>query len=189
MDSAATGVSGFCIRLENHQRVRCLGVVRKLEVEAYLVKTIVDFHVIPAGLGAYPIILGRPWLRAVNAVQDWKRGTISLYGRTGERRLYDMDSRRPLDGDSEDEDESSEEDSSTVSDDDSDSTISSEEDADLAFLLVDKEFEDFDVAALADGDEEDFVGPYEVIEGLMQPKVKVSKKLCFHFNECSYASV
>ena len=27
------------------------------------VKAVVDFHVMPAGLGAYPIILGRPWLR------------------------------------------------------------------------------------------------------------------------------
>ena len=45
-------------------------MVRDLEVEAYAVKTIVDFQVMPAGLGAYPIILGRPWLRAVSVVQD-----------------------------------------------------------------------------------------------------------------------
>ena len=53
-------VFGFCIRLANHQKVKCLGVVRDLEVEAYAMKTIVDFHVMRARLGAYPIILGRP---------------------------------------------------------------------------------------------------------------------------------
>ena len=73
MGLAVTGVSGFRIRLANHQKVKCVGMVKSLEVEAYAVKTLVDFHVMPAGLGAYPIILGRPWLRALNAVQDWRR--------------------------------------------------------------------------------------------------------------------
>ena len=58
MGLVVAGVSGFCIRLANHQKVKCLlGVVKSLEVEAYIVKTVVDFHVMPAGLGAYPIIL------------------------------------------------------------------------------------------------------------------------------------
>ena len=35
-------------------------------------ETIVDFHVMPAGLGAYPIIPGRASLCAVSAVQDWR---------------------------------------------------------------------------------------------------------------------
>ena len=109
-----TGVSGFCIQLANHQKVKCLGIVKSLEVEAYAVKAVVDFHVMPAGLGAYPIILGRPWLRSVSAIQDWRRGTISLCGRTGGRKLFDMDSRKPLDEDHEDDDESTDEDSSTV---------------------------------------------------------------------------
>ena len=110
MGLAMTGVSGFCIRLANHQKVKCVCMVKSLEVEAYAVKTLVDFHVMPAGLGAYPIILGRPWLRAINAVRDWRRGTISLGGKIGGRRLYDMGSRKLLDEELEDEDESSDED-------------------------------------------------------------------------------
>ena len=51
-----SGDSRFCIHMANHQKVKCLGVVRDLEVEAYALKTVVDFHVMPA----YPIILGRP---------------------------------------------------------------------------------------------------------------------------------
>ena len=42
----------------------------ELEVEAYSVRTLVDFHVMPTVLGAYPIILGRPWLHAINTIQD-----------------------------------------------------------------------------------------------------------------------
>ena len=32
MGLAVAGVSGFCIQLTNHQKVKCLGVVRGLEV-------------------------------------------------------------------------------------------------------------------------------------------------------------
>ena len=65
-----TGNSGFKIRLANHQKVKCLGMVKNLELEVFSVKALVNFHVMPAGLGAFPIILGRPWLRAVGAIQD-----------------------------------------------------------------------------------------------------------------------
>ena len=57
MGLVVAGVSGFCIRLENHQKVKCFSVVIDLEVEAYAVKTIVNFHVMPIGLGAYPSFL------------------------------------------------------------------------------------------------------------------------------------
>ena len=150
MGLVAAGVSRFCIILANHQKVKCLGVVRHLEVEAYAVKTVVDFHVMPAGLGAYPIILGRPWLRAVSAVQDWRRGTISVHGKAGDKKLFDMDSRKPLSESSEDEEYSSDEESSTVSEVDSDNTSSSDENADVAFLPVDKEIEETSVVAFVD---------------------------------------
>ena len=139
-------------------------------------KKLVDFHVMPTGLGAYPIILGRPWLRAVNAVQDWRRGTISLGGKIGGRRLYDMGSRKLLDEKLEDEDESSDEDSSTVSEVDSDTSSSSDEDADVAFLLMDRDFEHTQTVAFMSKDEDEGEGPYEVIEELMQPKVEPHKR-------------
>ena len=50
MGLAVTGVSGFRIRLANHQKVKCVGMVKSLEVQAYAVKTLVDFHAMPAGL-------------------------------------------------------------------------------------------------------------------------------------------
>ena len=175
MGLVVAGVSGFCIRLANHQKVKCLGMVRDLEVKAYAVKTIVDFHVMPAGLGAYPIILGKPWLHAISVVQDWKQGTISIHGKTGDKKLFDMDSRKPISGSSEDEDYSSDEESSTISEVDGDST-SSDENVDVAFLLVDKEIEEVGVVAFLDDAKKQCVGPFEVIEELMQPKVELSKK-------------
>ena len=80
-------VSGFCIQLANHQKVKCLGVVKSLEVEAYAMKVVVDFLVMLAILGAYPIILGRPWLPAI---QDWKHGAINLCGSTQGKKFFDM---------------------------------------------------------------------------------------------------
>ena len=77
------GNLGFRIRLANHQKVKCLGLVQDLELEIFGVKALVNVHVMPAGLGAFPIILGRPWLRSVGAIQDWRKGLITLYNRMG----------------------------------------------------------------------------------------------------------
>ena len=65
MSLTMAGVFGFCMQLANHQKLKCLGVVKSLEDEAYVVKVVVSFHVLLARLGAYDIILRRPWLRAV----------------------------------------------------------------------------------------------------------------------------
>ena len=171
-----TKVSGFRIRLANHQKIKCLGIVKGLEMEAYGVKTVSDFHVMSAGLGAFAVILGRPWLRAVHAVQDWKRGTISLSGKSGSKKICDMDARKPKHEDIEDEDESSEEESSTVTESEIESSSDSEEEADVSFLLVDEESDECGQVAAVEGIEEAYEGPYEIIEELMQPKVDVAKK-------------
>ena len=46
-----------------------------------------------------------------------------------------------------------------------------DEDVDVAFLLVDREFEETNMVAAINEAQEGYEGPYEVIEGLMQPKV------------------
>ncbi|MCO5582576.1 hypothetical protein L7F22_036474 [Adiantum nelumboides] len=48
------------------------------------------------GLGAFLIILGQPWLRAVGAIQDWGKGTICVYGKKGEKMVFDMTTKQPL---------------------------------------------------------------------------------------------
>ena len=75
--------SGFRIRLANQARVKCLGIIKDMEVEVLNVKTLIDCHVMPAGIGAFPLILGRPWLQATRAIQDWGCGTIPLYSKKG----------------------------------------------------------------------------------------------------------
>ena len=44
-DLIIAGVSVFKIRMANHQRVKCLGVVQDLELEVFGVKDLVDLHV------------------------------------------------------------------------------------------------------------------------------------------------
>ena len=167
---------GFCIQMANLEKVKCLGVVKDLEIKAYDVKIMVNFHVMPIGLGAYPIILRRPWLHAVGAVQDWRRGIISLYGKIGGKRSFDMDKRKPIDEDIEEEYESSEKGSSTTIDVDSDSTSSSEEDMEVAFLLLDEDQSGEAMVVAIDKEEYGQLGPYKVIEELMQPRVELAQK-------------
>ena len=59
---------------------------------------------------------------------------------------------------------------------DSYSTTSSDENADVAFLLVDKELDETSMVVAIDEVQDDYVGPYEVIEELMQPKVESHEK-------------
>ena len=42
-------------------------------------------------------------------MQDWKHGTISICGKTGGKRLFDMNTRKPLDEEYEDSEDSSDE--------------------------------------------------------------------------------
>lgn len=50
----------MCVRLANNAKVKCLGLIKNLEVKVFGQKSLLlDFHVMPAGVGAYPIILGR----------------------------------------------------------------------------------------------------------------------------------
>lgn len=108
--------------------------------------------------------------------KDRRHGTISLYGKTGGKKLFDMNSRKPLDEDNEGGEDSSKEESSTLSEVDSDNTTSSDEDVDVAFLLVDKVFEQTRIVTFMKGIKDESEGPYEVIEELMQPKAESHKK-------------
>ena len=46
----------------------------------------------------------------------------------------------------------------------------------MAFLLMDRDFEHTQMVAFMSKDEDEGKGPYEVIEGLMQPKVEPYKR-------------
>ena len=93
-----------------------------------------------------------------------------MCGMTGGRKLFDMDSRKPLNKDLEDDNEPIDEDSSIVTEEDSDSSSSDDEDVNVAFLFVDRDFEETHMVATI------VSGPYEIIEGLVEPKMELAKK-------------
>ena len=56
--------------------VKSVGVCRAIKVTVCGIKVAVDMYVILAKGEGYPIILGRPWLIAMNARQDWEKSTL-----------------------------------------------------------------------------------------------------------------
>ena len=68
----------FKSKMANNVSVTCVGVCRRVKITVCAIKVIVDMYVIPAKGEGYPIILGRPWLIAMNARQDWEKGTLIL---------------------------------------------------------------------------------------------------------------
>ena len=72
------GKSEFKAKMANNVSVKCVGVCRSIKVTVCGIKVAVDMYVIPAKGEGYPIILGRPWLIAMNARQDWEKGTLIL---------------------------------------------------------------------------------------------------------------
>lgn len=173
-----SGHPGFKIRMANHQKVKCLGVVQDLEVEVFHVKALVTCHVMPAGLGAFPLILGRPWLRVVGAVQDWKKGIITLQNKKGNNKKYDMGSRKLIKDDEDEEERDEDEDDATTdssSEESSDSESTSDSDAEVAFLVADEDSDEEELTIQAIEEEEE-QGPYEEIEELMKPKVEPHPK-------------
>lgn len=63
--------SNFRLCMPNHAKVKSFGILADLNVDVFNVHCKVDFHVMPVGFGAYPLILGRPWLRKVREIQNW----------------------------------------------------------------------------------------------------------------------
>ena len=84
------------------------------------IKVAIDMYVIPAKGEGYPIILGRPWLIAMNARQDWEKGTLILKPprqKPGEVIVYNMKlgKQECLEEETSEESESSAETSSSAS--------------------------------------------------------------------------
>ena len=79
--------------MANNVSVKCVGVCKKVKITVCGVKVVVDMYVIPAREEGYPIILGRPWLSAMNARLDWEKGTLILKPpghKPGEAIVYNM---------------------------------------------------------------------------------------------------
>ena len=60
-------------KMANNVSVKCVGVCKGVKITVCGLKVATDMYVIPAKREGYPVILGRPWLIAINAMQDWKK--------------------------------------------------------------------------------------------------------------------
>ena len=79
--------------MANNVSVKCVGVCKGVKITVLGLKVATDLYVIPARGEGYPIILGRPWLIAMNARQDWEKGTLVLRPpgkKSGEAIVYNM---------------------------------------------------------------------------------------------------
>ena len=72
------GKTEFKAKMTNNVSMKCVGVCRNVKIVVCGIKVGVDFYVLLAKGEGYPIILGRPWLIAMNARQNWEKGTLVL---------------------------------------------------------------------------------------------------------------
>ena len=64
--------------MANNAIVKCLGVIHDVKVKICGKEVANDMYVMPSKGEGYPIILGRPWLIAMQAKQDWETGHLIL---------------------------------------------------------------------------------------------------------------
>ncbi|MCO5571326.1 hypothetical protein L7F22_025064 [Adiantum nelumboides] len=112
--------------------------------------------------------------KCIGAAQEWGHGTITLYNRSGDKKKFDMATKQSLDADFDEDDDddeysSSEEDDGEESSELDDSSYDSDVEVSSFFLEEEKGQKQ---ATLCLMENEDTSGPYEQIEGLMQPRLK-----------------
>jgi hypothetical protein len=66
------------LKMANKRVVRLEGVINNVAITVMKVPTIVDFHVVLEEDGAYPMILGRPWLTKSHAKNYWGEGYMTI---------------------------------------------------------------------------------------------------------------
>ncbi|KAH9316081.1 hypothetical protein KI387_024708, partial [Taxus chinensis] len=76
--------STLMLRSLNKGKTKPEGVISNVAISVMGVVCVVDFQVMKNGTVAYPMLLGRPWLRRVHARNYWNEGFMTL-GRGRER--------------------------------------------------------------------------------------------------------
>jgi len=66
------------LKMANKRVFRPKGVISNVVITVMKVSTIVDFHVVLEEDGAYPMILGRPWLTKSHARNYWGEGYMTI---------------------------------------------------------------------------------------------------------------
>ena len=73
-----SGPSTCRAKLANNITIKCVGVINDVKIKVCGVEVAVDVQVMPSKGEGYPVILGRPWLIAMQAKQDWETGLLVL---------------------------------------------------------------------------------------------------------------
>ncbi|MCO5570181.1 hypothetical protein L7F22_023899 [Adiantum nelumboides] len=73
-------------KMTNNSKVKCLGVINGLKFKVCEIEVEVDVYVMSTKGEGYPIILGRPWLMAMQARQDWCIGMLELQPHKGTKK-------------------------------------------------------------------------------------------------------
>ena len=68
-----SGSSTYKAKLANNVTVKCLGVLHDVKVRVCDIEVANDMYVMPSKGEGYPIILGRPWLIAMQASRTGRR--------------------------------------------------------------------------------------------------------------------
>ncbi len=66
------------LKMANKRVIRPKGVISNVVITIMKVSTIVDFHVVLEENGAYPMILGKPWLTKSHAKNYWGEGYMTI---------------------------------------------------------------------------------------------------------------
>ena len=82
----------FRVRMADQRVVQPLGLVENIQVKAGGAKFLVSFLVLDVG-DAYSMLLGRPWLKIVEAMHDWTTNTIILRSK-GKKVVLSTNSKR-----------------------------------------------------------------------------------------------
>ena len=70
----------FSIKLADQRRVTPLGLVKNVPVKVAGIRFLIAFVVmdLPLHSSSFSVLLGRPWLKAVAVMHDWKNNTLLL---------------------------------------------------------------------------------------------------------------
>ncbi|MCO5586505.1 hypothetical protein L7F22_040445 [Adiantum nelumboides] len=111
-------------------------VIKSLSVEVLGIKKHVDFFVMFAKGNGYSIILGRPWLMQMRALQDWETGRLICKNDNHKRIVYNMKEQRQEDIQVELTPSDTKEEFSTTTSKEEDSDITTEEDSSMEVMGI-----------------------------------------------------
>ncbi len=170
------------VKMANNSKAKCLGLVKNVKVEALGIKKEIDFYIVSTKGNGYPLILGRPWLMKVGALQDWETGKLICKNKDKKKVIYNMKEQQQ-EGihDESTESDSQEEWSEHSSDDETGSSTTEEESSievmGIRFTTTQEQGREISQGLEELGDQETIVTQKEeMIDGMLSPTLTHEEK-------------